>query len=40
MYDDKTKDKNQKTFSDSEVRGERSHRNLSINQKDKWGEKK
>lgn len=39
MYDDK-KSKDKKTFSDSEVRGERSHRNLSIDQKDKWTEKK
>lgn len=39
MYDDK-KRKDQKTFSDSEVRGERSNRNLPIDKKDKWTEKK
>lgn len=38
MYDDK-KSKDKKTFSDSEVRGERSDRTIPVNKEDKWTEK-
>lgn len=39
MYDNKKNSKNKKDFSDSEVRGERSGRVVSVDKKDKWTEK-
>ncbi len=38
MYGDKNK-QNKKNIPDSQVRGERSHRNHPVSEKDKWTEK-